>query len=72
MNKKLKKEALEFSAFITDIVAVMEKHKVENLVAIFGMNEKIRNSYLFTNEENKTYSFLSDGVNAWLKQPANN
>ncbi len=65
-DNKLKKEAKQFAAFISDIVKVMEKHKVENLLAVFGMNEKIRNSYLFTGKEKGLYSFLSDGVNGWL------
>jgi len=68
MAKVDKKTAKEFSAFISDIVGVMEKHKVEHLLAVFYMNGYIRNSYLYTKDEDEFYSKLSDGINAFLKQ----
>jgi len=67
MDKKLKKEALEFSAFITDIAEVMQKHKVSDTLVVFEMNDKVRNTYIPLDKEKEIYCNISDGINEWLQ-----
>lgn len=65
-------KARKQSEFLIDIVSVMEKHKVKDVLLVYGINGEIRNSYLFTDGENEIYSFLSDGIDAWMKQEVKN
>lgn len=67
-DKKLKDGAKRFAAFMTDLHTAMQKHKVEDLLVIFGMDKQIRNTYLTTNEEgdHPLYTNLSDAINKSL------
>lgn len=71
-NKKLdetKRKAKEFAAFLTDVATAMQKHKVTDMVCIFGLNGDVRNTYLPLHEdgEHPLYCKISDAVNDWLK-----
>lgn len=67
-DKKVMKNSKKFAAFMTDLYAAMEKHEVEDLLVIFGMDKHIRNTYLTTNDngDHPLYTNLSDGINAYL------
>ena len=54
--------------FLTEIVAVMQKNKVKDVVIIYGLNQQLNNTGLSIGEENKLYSNISDGINEFLKQ----
>jgi len=67
-DKTKMKNAKKFSAFMTDLYSTMQKHKVEDLLVVFGMDGQIRNTYLTTNEEgdHPLYTNLSDAINISL------
>jgi intergrase/recombinase len=66
-KKKLKKGAKEFAAFITEIATVMQKHKVNHLLAVFQHNGAIRNTYIPLEDEQEIYCNISDGIDTWLR-----
>lgn len=68
MMSKIKKSDEKFKAFMTDVALAMKKHSVTDMVCIFGMDGKIRNTYLPLNGEMDLYCNISDGVNTWLIQ----
>lgn len=64
MSKKEK----QFDAFMQDLVAAMHKHKVENMLVVFCINDQIRNTCLSMKEEvAPLYANLSDGIDSYLK-----
>lgn len=69
ITKKQKKQALQFAAFITEVAEAMKKHKVENMLCVFGLNGEIRNTYIPLSEkgEHELYCNLSDGIHEWLQ-----
>lgn len=71
MNSKLPKQK---EAFLKDIAAVMEKHKVDHVLCIYSMAGMVHNSYLHGGnvQSAKMYENLSDGIDAWMSQPITN
>lgn len=69
MTQQEKKKAKQFSAFITDVAEAMKKHKVENMLCLFGLNGEIRNTYIPLSEkgEDELYCNISDGIHQWLQ-----
>lgn len=69
MAQEEKKKAKQFSAFITDVAEVMTKHKVTDMLCVFGLNEEIRNTYIPLSEhgEKELYCNISDGIHQWLQ-----
>jgi hypothetical protein len=69
MTQKEKDKVKAFSAFITDVAKAMKKHKVEDMLCVFGLNGEIRNTYIPLSEEGEMELFcqLSDGIHEWLK-----
>lgn len=69
MDKQTKKKAKEFAAFITDVAEVMIKHKVEDMLCVFELNDDIRNTYIPISEKGEMELFcnLSDGIHEWLQ-----
>lgn len=69
MTKEQKEKAKQFSAFITDVAEAMKKHKVEDMLCVFGLNGEIRNTYIPLSEggENELYCNISDGIHQWLQ-----
>jgi len=67
-DKKTMANSKKFAAFMTDLYTAMQKHEVEDLLVIFGMDKQIRNTYLTTNEEgdHPIYTKLSDAINLSL------
>jgi uncharacterized protein YejL (UPF0352 family) len=59
----------EYEQFLEDIVHVMKKHKVHDLVVVFQMDENFRNAYLTAAENpHEFYTALSDNVDQWVKE----
>jgi len=69
MNNEQKTKARQFAAFITDVAKAMQKHKVEDMLCVFGLNGEVRNTYIPLSEkgEMELYCKLSDGINEWLQ-----
>lgn len=69
-----KEAAKQYAAFLTDIYAVMNKHKLKNILVMCSMNGEFRNCCLTAEgeQEDEVLNFLSDGSNDWLKQRMGN
>lgn len=67
--EQTKKGAKDFAAFVTDVATAMKKHKVEDMLCVFGLNGNIRNTYipLSAEGEMELYCKLSDGIHEWLQ-----
>lgn len=74
MNTSIKKQNLEkakdFADFITDVARAMQKHKVGDMLCVFGLNGEIRNTYIPLSEKGELpmYCKLSDGIHEWLQK----
>ncbi len=68
-SKKQKEGAKQFAAFITEVAEAMKRHKVEDMLCVFGLNGEVRNTYIPLSEkgEMELYCKLSDGIHEWLK-----
>jgi hypothetical protein len=68
-NKQANKKANEFAAFVADVAEVMKKHKVEDMLCIFELNDEIRNTYIPLSEkgEDELFCNISDGIHQWLQ-----
>ena len=68
MTEKQKNQARQFAAFITEVAEAMKKHKVDDMLCIFGLNGEIRNTYIpLAGEEKPMYCNLSDGIHSYLQ-----
>lgn len=69
MTKKEKAEKFQsFKSLMEDLAGVMIKHKIDNLVAIYGLNGELRNTYIPLKGEVGLYCKISDAFDEWLKQ----
>lgn len=71
MTPKEKKKAEQFQSFksfMEDLAGVMIKHKIDNLVAIYGLNGELRNTYIPLKGEVDLYCKISDAFDEWLRQ----
>lgn len=68
-KKEELKKARQFAAFITDVAEAMMKHKIVDMLCVFGLNGDIRNTYIPLSEdgEMELYCKLSDGIHEWLQ-----
>lgn len=66
MAKKTKQT--DYNKFLMGIAAVMAANNVKHVLVISVVNDQIRNSCLNAGEENEILNFLSDGMDAWIKQ----
>lgn len=62
------KKDKKFTAFVTDLAQVMKNHEINDLLIVFPLNGQIRNTNIGLTGENELFSFLSDGIDAWLKE----
>lgn len=60
--------------FLSDIIAVMEKHKVKHCLCVYMLGEELHNSYMHTQDVTSDALFenLSDGIHSFLSQGVNN
>lgn len=64
-NEEKKKQ---FQELMEDLAGVMMKHNIDNLVAIYGLNGELRNTYIPLKGEVGLYCKISDAFDEWLKQ----
>jgi hypothetical protein len=70
-DKQKMKSAKKFAALMTDLASVMVKHGITDMVAIYGLDGNIRNTYLPLEGEKQLYCNISDAFNEWLRQGYN-
>jgi len=71
-NSTQHKKKTDYNKFLMGIAAVMAEHNVKNVLIVSVVNSEIRNTCLAAGEENEVLNFLSDGMDAWIKQAQNN
>jgi hypothetical protein len=70
MKEKMTEQerAKQFQSLMEELAGVMIKHGIDNLVAIYGLNGELRNTYIPLKGEVGLYCKISDAFDEWLKQ----